>query len=144
MFSPLLQSVIERAGFTVVDTESLDHLTRDETFSMVYFAGDADRLMESDDVSVILPELDKVFQGTIRPFVVARGSERDLQRRFRFNSFPCLVFLREGDYLGVIQGVRDWADYLKEIPEMLRREPSDPPPFKFPEGCGVQAAPPLN
>jgi hydrogenase-1 operon protein HyaE len=138
MFSPLLTSIIEREALKVVDEAGLDRLAKETVFSMIFFPGDAERLAESNDVAVILPELDKAFAGNITAFVVDRGSERDLQRRYRFNSFPSLVFLRYGRYLGVIQGVRDWTDYLNDISEILSREPSDPPPFKFPEGCGVQ------
>lgn len=138
MFSPLLTSIIEREAFEVVDEAGLDRLAGETVFSMVFFPGDADRLAESNDVAVILPELHKAFAGNITAFVVDRGSERELQRRFRFNSFPSLVFLRYGEYLGVIQGVRDWTDYLSEISDILGREPSDPPPFRLPEGCGVQ------
>lgn len=138
MFSPLLTSIIEREALKVVDEAGLDRLAEETVFSMVFFPGDANRLAESNDVAVILPELNKAFAGNITAFVVERDSERDLQRRYRFNSFPSLVFLRYGRYLGVIQGVRDWTDYLNEISEILSREPSDPPPFRLPEGCGVQ------
>ncbi|MCG6858558.1 MAG: hypothetical protein LJE67_10890 [Salaquimonas sp.] len=33
----------------------------------------------------------------------------------------------------------DWTDYVREIAGILTREVSDPPPFKFPEGCGLYA-----
>ena len=142
MFSPLLTSIINREGLKVVDEVSLEERAGQTVLSMVFFPGDANRLSESNDVAVILPELVKAFDGNVTAFVVAREAERELQRRYRFNSFPSLVFLRDGDYLGTIQGVRDWADYLMEISEILTREPSDPPPFKFPGGCGV--APPAQ
>lgn len=139
MHSPLLTSIIEREALTVVDETTLDRLATDAAFSMVFFPGDAERLAESNDVAVILPELQKAFAGNITAFVADRGSERELQRRYRFNRFPSLVFLRHGHYLGVIQGVQDWADYLNEISEILSCEPSEPPPFRFPDGCGVPA-----
>ena len=139
MFSPLLTTIIEREDLDVVDAAALDQQAGRTVFSMVFFAGDAERLAESNDVAVILPELTRALQGQVKAFVVDRDSERELQRRYRFNRFPSLVFLREGDYLGVIQGVRDWTDYLTEISDILSRDPSDPPPFTFPEGCGVPA-----
>ncbi|MBO6757334.1 MAG: hydrogenase-1 expression HyaE [Roseibium sp.] len=140
MFSPLLDSIVARENLAVVDAARLDREAPNAAFSMVFFAGDAARLAESNDVAVILPELVKAFEGNVTAFVVDRDAERELQRRYRFNTFPSLVFLRFGEYLGVIQGVRDWSDYLTEIPEILMREPSNPPPFKFPEGCAVQTS----
>ena len=49
-----------------------------------------------------------------------------------------LVFLQYGEYLGAIEGIRDWSDYLTEIPEILAREPAAPPPFQLPEGCNTK------
>ncbi|MCB1465270.1 MAG: hydrogenase-1 expression HyaE [Nitratireductor sp.] len=137
MFSPLLQSIIEREKWAVVDHESLDELARGNLFSVLLFAGDAGRLAESNDVAVILPELVKTFDNLLVPLVVSRDSERELQRRYRFNAFPTLVFLKEGGYLGAIPRVLDWQDYVHEIAAILTREASDPPPFEFPEGCGA-------
>ncbi|WP_193368693.1 hydrogenase-1 expression HyaE [Pelagibius marinus] len=136
-FSPLLQSIIERHGYKVADEDNLDAAAGALEHAALFFAGDAERMAESNDVAVILPELDKAFAGAFTPLVVAREAERALQRRYRFNAYPTLVFLRRGQYLGAIQGVQDWIDYLQQIRALLTSEPSDPPPFKFPEGCGV-------
>ncbi|WP_346891767.1 hydrogenase-1 expression HyaE [uncultured Roseibium sp.] len=137
MFSPLLQSIIDREGYTVVTHDTLDEMAQTHDFVMLFFAGDAARLAESNDVAVVLPELDKALGGNVTPLIVSRDSERELQRRYLFNAFPAIVFLRRGDYLGVLQGILDWADYQVQIPEILSRDPSAPPPFKFPDGCGV-------
>jgi len=139
MFSPLLQSIIEREGWQVVDHETLDAVAREQPMTVLLFAGDAARLAESNDVAVILPELINAFEGVITPMVVARDSERELQRRYRFNAFPTLVFLAQGEYLGAIPRVLDWQDYVEKIAEIISGETSDPPPFKFPEGCGAPA-----
>lgn len=139
MFSPLLQGIIDREGFAVVGEVTIDAMTKPEVFSVLFFPGDAARLGESNDVAVVLPELVKAFEGNLTAFVVDSASDRALQRRYRFNAFPALVFLRNGEYLGVIQGIMDWTDYLVEIAEILQRDPSDPPPFKFPEGCAPQS-----
>jgi hydrogenase-1 operon protein HyaE len=137
MFSPLLQSIIDREGYEVVSHETLASAAQAHEFAMVFFPGDAERLAESNDVAVVLPELGKALMGRVVTLVVERDSERELQRRYLFNAFPAIVFLRRGDYLGVLQGILDWSDYLEQIPDILGREPSDPPPFKFPDGCGV-------
>lgn len=135
MTTPLIEALISRHGFTLVDEASLDSFVRANTHSVLFFPGDAERLVESNDVAVILPEILKVYRKTLAPALVAKTSERQLQRRFRFNAFPSLVFMRGDGYLGVLSRVLDWADYMSEIPVILAREVSDPPPFQFPEGC---------
>ncbi len=144
MFSPLLHSVIQREGLTVVDTETLDETAPGFELAVLLFAGDAARHAESDDVAIILPELVRAFRGAIVPLVIDRDSERELQRRYRFNAFPALVFLRRGGYLGVIPRVLDWQDYVVQIGEILSREPSAPPRFEFPEGCGAPVPDSVN
>lgn len=136
MFSPLLKSIIDREGYRVLRHDEIDAATEALPFAMLFVAGDAERLTESDDVAVVMPELEKALGGVVTPLIADRTSERDIQRRYRFNAFPVLIFLRHGEYLGAIQRIKDWADYLREIPEILAREPSDPPPFKLPDGCG--------
>ncbi|MDK4805623.1 MAG: hydrogenase-1 expression HyaE [Novosphingobium aromaticivorans] len=137
--SPLLASLIARHGYALVDAETLDAVAGVHPLSMVLLAGDWWRLAESDDLAVIVPELDKALDGQVAVLVATREAERALQRRFRFTSFPALVFLREGAYLGAMEGVRDWADYLVELPEILCREPEAPPPFRMPAGCATPA-----
>jgi hydrogenase-1 operon protein HyaE len=43
-----------------------------------------------------------------------------------------LVFLRDGEYLGVITQVQNWDDYLREIQRLLDSEPVRAPGFKIP------------
>lgn len=140
MFSPLLSTIIDRHGFRVLAHEDIPAVSASHDHCVLFLAGDADRLMESDDLAVVLPELIKASAGALVPIVVARESERVLQRMYRFSAFPALVFLRRGEYLGAISRVRDWADYMREIPEILAREPSEPPPFKLPGGNGTVPA----
>lgn len=136
MFSPLTQMLIDTHGYALVDENSVDDFLAANDHSVLFFPGDAERLVESDDVAVILPELMRAFDLTIAAGVVARGeAERALQRRYRFNAFPTLVFLRGDGYLGAISRIQDWQDYVRDIRDMLSGEPTDPPPYSFPEGC---------
>ncbi len=139
MFSPLLENIIEREKLPVVSDENLDLFLQDSGDVILFIAGDAKRLVEVNDVAVILPELVKAFQGRLTPAVVARDSERAAQLRYRFNAFPTLVFLRNGEYLGAITKVMDWIDYLNAIAEILSGDPVDIPPYKFPDGCAPAA-----
>jgi hydrogenase-1 operon protein HyaE len=135
MTSPLIEALVSRHGFAVVDEDSLDAFLAANAHSVLFFPGDAERLVESNDVAVILPEILKVYGGKLAPALVAKASERQLQRRFRFNAFPSIVFMRGTGYLGVLSRVLDWSEYMAEIPAMLARDVSEPPPFEFPEGC---------
>jgi hydrogenase-1 operon protein HyaE len=121
-----------------VGEEDLDHIAAQHPLAMLLVAGDWWRLAESDDLAVIVPELDKALGHNVAVLVASREAERAMQRRFHFASFPALVFLREGAYLGAMEGIRDWQDYVAELPEMLTRQPASPPPFRMPQGCATR------
>ena len=139
MFSPILETIIEREKIAVVNENTIDDFARKNGDVILFFSGDHKRLVEVNDVAVILPELIKASDNALVAAVVDRDAERPLQRRYRFNAFPTLVFLREGQYLGAISRVLDWGDYIIEINKILASEPSQPPPFKLPDGCGTPA-----
>ena len=134
-YSPLLERIMSQRGYRIVGYDDVEALAHEASVVMLFFAGDHARLGESNDVAVVLPELDDALQGHVTPLIVARDDERALQRRFHFSAYPALVFLTGGAYLGVIEGIRDWVDYMREVPEILLREPTMPPPFKMPAGC---------
>ncbi|MGR9159743.1 hydrogenase-1 expression HyaE [Rhizobium leguminosarum] len=133
MFSALLDGIIARSNYPVVDLENYLDFAEGHEFSVLFFPGDWERLGESNDVAVVLPELTLAFQKVFQPAVVAKLSDRKLQAVYRFRAFPALVFLRRGKYLGVITRVLDWDDYLRETARILSLEPSDPPPYPRPE-----------
>ncbi len=135
MTTPLIEALTHRHGFAVVDEASVGAFLAAHDCSVLFFPGDAGRLVESNDVAVILPEILKAYGKRLAPALVAPSAERALQRRFRFNAFPSLVFLRRDGYLGVLSRVLDWSDYMTSIPLILAREASEPPPFEFPDGC---------
>lgn len=134
MTTPLIEALLTRHAFTLVDEAGIDAFLAAHEHSVLFFPGDAQRLVESHDVAVILPEILKLYR-SLAPALVAPEAERALQRRFRFNAFPSLVFMRRDGYLGVLSRVLDWSDYLAEVPAMLARDVSEPPAFRFPEGC---------
>lgn len=140
MFSPLLESIIERENLPVVSADTLDEFAKGNGDTILFIGGDWKRHVEVNDVAVILPEILKASNGQLKAAVLDRDSERAMQTRFRFSKFPSLVFLRDGEYLGVIQKVLDWQDYITEINTILAGDPTPAPTFEFPEGCAPAPA----
>ena len=137
MPSPLIDALTTKHGFPIVNEATVDAFLKANEYSVLFFAGDAERLVESDDVAVILPEILKLFP-MLAPALVEKPAERPLQLRYRFNAFPALVLLRKEGYLGAISRLLGWQEYLSEVRAILARDPSEPPPYKFPERCVPQ------
>lgn len=132
MYAVLVQKMLREHGYPVVDTESVQAFLADRDVVVLFFTELMKPVPETADVAVILPELERAFDGRFEVAVVAWEAQRDLQLRYRFMKYPSLVFLRRGEYLGVISGVLDWSDYLAEIERLLAAEPCEPPPMALP------------
>lgn len=132
MAHPLIQRLFDEYRYPEVTLEGHDAFVGQPGVSVLFFAGDPKRYRDTTDVAVVLPELVKAFAGHLRPGVVAGGSELELQKRYGFTAWPTLVFLRDGNYLGAISGIQNWAEYLQEIGELQVAEPRRPPAFKVP------------
>jgi hydrogenase-1 operon protein HyaE len=117
-------------GYPVLNQENIDTYLEDREQVVLFFAEDPKHFPESDDVAMILPELVKAFSGRLEAALVDPKAEHALQRRYGFGTWPALVFLRRGEYLGAITRVQNWDDYLREIERLLDAEPVKAPGFK--------------
>lgn len=138
MTSPLITQLQTRHGYPLLDADSYDHFVYGAENVVLFFCNDPVQFPESNDVAVILPELIKTFSGRLRAAVIDRSIERELQARFRFTGWPSLVFLRNGEYLGAITGIRDWQEYRQETVRILAATPGEPPVFDLDKVCGAR------
>lgn len=85
----------------------------------LFIPGDARRNLETADAALILPELRQAFQGTFDCAVIDDTIEADLRETYRALKTPGLLFFRQSDFLGAVEKVRDWSDYLARITHFL-------------------------
>jgi hydrogenase-1 operon protein HyaE len=85
----------------------------------LFVPGDPRRNLETADAAVILPELRQAFQNAFDCAVVDDAVEEDLRQHYRALKTPGLLFFRGPDYLGAVEKVRDWGDYLTRITHIL-------------------------
>ncbi len=132
MPSPQIRRLTERHHYPVLSDVSLDRYAGLQEHLVLFFSEDPARYPESNDVAMVLPELVKAYAGRLQAALVERSAQQRLQSRFGFNQWPALVFLRRGEYLGVITQIQNWEDYLREIDRLLNAEPVAPPAFPIP------------
>ncbi len=116
---PLVGRLVTEFGVPEVGACDVDEFLAAPGDAVLLFTEDPKKYPESADVAVILPELMKAFAGRFRAAVVARASERELQKRFGFARWPALVFLRGGDLVGTLTGVHDWDDFVEQVSGLL-------------------------
>ena len=134
MSHPLIQRLLDECGYAEVNLANHDAFVAQPGMNVLFFPGDPQTVRDATDVAVVLPELDAAFPGQLRPGVVTDtfGDGKALKRQYGFREYPSLVFVRDGDYVGAISRVQDWADYLATIGDLLVAAPTRAPGFSIP------------
>jgi hydrogenase-1 operon protein HyaE len=138
--SPSIHPLIGRMGATLdapfVEAEQFDEWTREAGHALAVFTEDPMLNRETLDLAVIVPELARLFAGRFRVGVLLPAAARAVATRFGFRRWPALVLLKDSTYVGAIDGLRDWHDYLQELGRLLEAQPTRPPSI----GIAVRAA----
>jgi hydrogenase-1 operon protein HyaE len=90
----------------------------------LFIPGDPRRNLETADAAVILPELRLAFQNAFDCAVIDDAIEAQLREHYRALKTPGLLFFRGPTFLGAIEKVRDWSDYLGRITHLLSLQPA--------------------
>lgn len=123
-----------RHGFRPVPAEVAEHFSP-AGHVVLLLTEDPQRNPEVLDACVILPEALKAMSDRLTRWVADHQASPALIRRFAVARAPAVVFLRDGEYLGVLNGLRDWAEYQAEVARLLNG-----PPQPRPIGIPVRAA----
>ncbi|MEQ1807171.1 MAG: hydrogenase [Burkholderiaceae bacterium] len=124
---PLLTRLVQATGASVLDAGNLEAWLNQPGAAMLVFIDDPQQHKETLDLAVIVPELHaaraREFRVALLPPVVARA----IAPRYGFVRWPAFVILRDGHYVGVVDGIRDWDVYVAELERLLAAAPTRPP-----------------
>lgn len=121
-----------RHGYSLLDTESFADYAKAPGMALILFAEDPAKVPETWDLTIILPEAVTRMDVAVRVGVLAPAAARSLAARYGIRLWPALLALRDGDYLGTVEGLKDWGTYVRLLPELLAAEPSRPPGVGIP------------
>lgn len=116
----------------LTDQASLEAFAAAQENSVVFLPANPQHYPETLDVAIVLPEFVNVFNGRLTAGVADMAFAKALAAKYSITEWPALLFLRHGDYLGVITRMRDWDVYLSKINAFL----SSSVPAKAP-GIGI-------
>jgi hydrogenase-1 operon protein HyaE len=126
-FSGLLDKLVAKHGISEVDHDEFQAFIDAAGNGVALLTEEPDTAAESWDMAVFFPELLAVIGSDLRAAVVRPESARLLQTRFGLGRLPALLFVRDGGYVGAIEGVRDWSQFVGEAAEMLQKPISRAP-----------------
>jgi len=124
---PLFERLFREFGYANVSAGDLaDYITMPDN-TVLFFTEDPQRYRETLDLAVILPEIGKAFPGRFRVGVLLPEAARAAAPRYGFRRWPALVLVRDGQYVGAVDGLREWGAYLNEVGALLDAPVSRPP-----------------
>ncbi len=131
-FNKLLERLRAQSKIILLDEDGLEAFVMAGGDGMVLFTQEPDQQPETWDVAVILPEVLKLTGDRLRAAIISPDLARKEKARYGITRWPSLVFVRDGAYVGVIDGMRNWDEYLCEISSMLEKPVGRPPSIGIP------------
>jgi len=123
----LLAQLFAIHGYAEVDAGTVDAFAQRPGHALLLLTEDPLRVRETLDLAVIVPQLAKAFPDRFRVGVLLPEAARQLHARYGFRRWPALVMLRDGAYVGAVDGLRSWDDYVQEVTQLLEAAPTRPP-----------------
>jgi hydrogenase-1 operon protein HyaE len=119
-FNLLLERIQANSHVELLDETGFQRFVEAQGDGMVLFTQEPDQQPETWDVAVILPEVLKMYP-RLRASILPPELARQFKSRYGIARWPSLIFVRDGGYVGAIEGMRDWDEYQHEIAEMLKK-----------------------
>ena len=124
---PLIDQLFSQHGFARVDLDALDAFADLPGYTLLLFTEDPVRYKETLDLAVIAPQVAKAFEGRFRVGVLLPADARKAASRYGFARWPALVMLKDGRYVGAVDGLRNWDEYVEDVGRLLATEPTRAP-----------------
>jgi hydrogenase-1 operon protein HyaE len=130
--APLHPLLFTKHGFSSITEANIDAFVAAPGHALLMFTEDPLRVKETLDLAVIVPELAQAFAGRFRVGVLLPESARQLYTRYGFRRWPAFVLLRDGAYVGAVEGLLNWDEYLATVAQLLAASPKRPPTIGIP------------
>lgn len=120
-FGALLDQLAEKHRLSDLDAAGFDQFMHAPGEAVVLLVDDPDRAAESWDLAVIFSDLLAAAGGGLRTGLLRPGASAQIQPQFGISRLPALLFLRDGGYVGTIEGLRAWSEFVGLCREMRQR-----------------------
>ena len=124
---PLVAELASRHGFALLEAHAFDAWAAAPGRALVVFTEDPVRYKETLDLAVIAPQIVRAFPGVFRAGVLLPEAARAIAVRYGFRRWPALVVLDGGGYVGAIDGLRNWDEYLRDVAGLATAPATRPP-----------------
>jgi len=137
---PLIAQLFSKHRYAEVTPANFAAFTQAPGRALLLFIEDPGRFKETLDLAVIVPELVRAFPGRFTVGVLLPEAARELCVRYGFRRWPAFVMLADGKYVGAVDGLRNWDEYLTEVARLLDAAPTRPPTLGIAVKGGAEGA----
>ncbi len=123
-----ISRMTQKHGFERVDRDTPPYPAG---LTALLLTDDPQRNLEVLDACVILPEALKPLGEQISRRVAGPEASAELMKQFGVARAPAVVFLRDGQFVGILNGIRDWGEYQNEVSRLMTG-PAQPKPIGIP------------
>ena len=117
---PLLARLEDEFGWPRLHSlHDVAEFTQRPGLHCLFVPGDPRRNLETADAAVILPELRMTFQNAFDCALADDAIEAQVRETHKALKTPGFLFFRQGLYLGAIEKIRDWDDYIARTSHIL-------------------------
>lgn len=127
-----IDRLVSNHGCLKIAAADIDQFASPPGDSILLLTHDPVRVPETLDVLVVLPEVLKPYAGRFRCAVLDAEQSQAVKARFGITRWPAMVFQRGGEYVGAIEGMRDWSEFVAEVGSMLDRPTGRAPSVGIP------------
>ncbi len=120
-FGGLLDRLETKHGIRNLDQAGFQAFLHEAGNGVALLTEEPDTAAESWDLAVLFPELLTAAGAGLRAAVLRPADARIVQQRFGVGRLPALLFVRDGGYVGVIEGMHDWAELVAEFAAQLQK-----------------------
>jgi hydrogenase-1 operon protein HyaE len=124
---PLIAQLFSRHGYAEVTAANFEVFAQGPGRTLLLFIEDPGRYKETLDLAVIVPQIVLAFPGRFTVGVLLPEAAREFCVRYGFRRWPAFVMLADGKYVGAVDGLRNWDEYLGEVSRLLEAAPVRPP-----------------
>lgn len=103
----------------LLDLEAAEAFIAGAGNRVLLFADEPRLVPESWDLAVVLPDALATHGDTVQVGLLLPAVAKRLAARYAVGRWPALLFLRDGDYVGTLEGMRDWSVFQRDIPTLL-------------------------
>jgi len=126
-FGGLLERLEMKHGIKRLDPAGFDGFLSEAGAGVVLLTEEPDVTAESWDLAVLFPELLASVGASLRAALMSPADAKPVQQRFGIGQLPALLFVRDGGYVGAIEGLRDWNEFVAEFAAQLQKPVSRAP-----------------